>query len=415
MSEKELPPGFEYVFDDTFGGRRRIVVPTKIKEMMEAEYRERVRVSDALEKAKAQAEFSDPDFKTFDHQPASTRHSKSRDSVKATWSEIELADSEYSWDKRRFSVFKGSAATSLANATGDESEVSRLQDIYDELTKRETTLRVVAHLPSLEPLRQLAIRQPHMKGVVDFVSRQLMLAAHSQVPIRLQPMLLLSEPGVGKTFFCQALAKALNTTIRIERMDSDITNSFLTGSDKKWSNTRHGALFEVLVRGEHANPVFLLDELDKAQRTRYGSPVDALYSVLEPLTGKCVRDISLEFEFDASLVTWIATANDARLIPEPLRSRFREFHIMPPSAEEALVLAYGVIDETIQNSGMPYTTFDRRICRYVAHLPARRIFQLTLDAVAKVVTEGRSRLEKRDLPAELLDDSSEEPARNRLH
>lgn len=154
MRENELPSGFEYVFDDTFGGRRRIVVPTKIKEMMEAEYRERVRISDELDKAKAQAEFSDPDFKTFDHQPASTRHSKSRDSAKAAWYEIELADSEYSCDKRRFSVFKASAATPLANATGDESEVNRLQDIYDELTKRETTLRLVARVPSLEPLRQ---------------------------------------------------------------------------------------------------------------------------------------------------------------------------------------------------------------------------------------------------------------------
>ena len=198
------------------------------------------------------------------------------------------------------------------------------------------TLRDIALPESLESLQILAEKQPHMKDVVNFVIAQINLAQLSHKPVRLQPMLLVGEAGVGKTYFTQALA----TTVHILALDNDLTSSTFLGSDRKWGNSQHGMLFDVVVLGKHANPIVVLDELDKCQRTlRYGSPVTSLYSVLEPLSAKCVRDISLLFEFDASQVTWIATANDAIYLDPPLRSRFREFHIMPPSAAECLVLA----------------------------------------------------------------------------
>ncbi|MDP3760455.1 MAG: ATP-binding protein, partial [Ramlibacter sp.] len=91
-------------------------------------------------------------------------------------------------------------------------------------------------------------------------------------PVRLQPMLLVGEPGVGKTHFAQALAEALATTIHIQQMDSDLTSAFLMGSDRKWGNSQQGMLFERVVLGQHANPVIVLDELDKSQRSlTYGS------------------------------------------------------------------------------------------------------------------------------------------------
>jgi ATP-dependent Lon protease len=154
-----------------------------------------------------------------------------------------------------------------------------------------------------------------------------------------------------------------------------------------------------LVLGKHANPIIVLDELDKPQRSlSHGSPVSALYSVLEPVSAKGVRDISLMFEFDASQVTWMATANSAMYLDQPLRSRFREFHIMPPTASECLVLAEEVMRASIQSVGIKGFKPDVSLRRHLAHLPARQIWQLTLEAVANAVAADRKELRQVDFP-----------------
>jgi ATP-dependent Lon protease len=282
-----------------------------------------------------------------------------------------------------------------------------LEKIYKDIQQRGTTLRDIAKPKSLKPLQELATKQPHMKNVVHFVIAQLNMAQRSAKPVRLQPMLLVGEAGVGKTHFAQALATALSTTLHIQQLDSDLTSSFLLGSDSKWSNTSNGVLFDKLVLGQHANPIFVLDELDKSPRAlSYGSPVTSLYSVLEPLSAKSVRDISLLFEFDASLVTWIATANHALLLDQPLRSRFREFHIMPPNAEECLVLAAEVMKAAIQSVAVKGFKPDVSLRRHLAHLPARQIWQFTLEAIANAVAANRKQLQQQDFPRWLFDDAA---------
>ncbi|HAL38186.1 MAG TPA: hypothetical protein DCP03_08725 [Polaromonas sp.] len=117
-----------------------------------------------------------------------------------------------------------------------------------------------------------------------------------------------------------------------------------------------------------------------------------------------MRDISLLFEFDASQVTWIATANNALILDQPLRSRFREFHIMPPTASECLVLAEEVMRAAIKSVAVKGFKTDVSLRRHLAHLPARQISQLTLEAVANAVAAGRKELKLDDFPRWLFDD-----------
>jgi len=117
-----------------------------------------------------------------------------------------------------------------------------------------------------------------------------------------------------------------------------------------------------------------------------------------------VRDISLLFEFDASQVTWIATANNALILDQPLRSRFREFHIMTPTASECLVLAAEVMQAAIKSIAVKGFKLDVSLRRHLAHLPARQISQLTLEAVANAVAAGRKELRLDDFPRWLFDD-----------
>lgn len=112
------------------------------------------------------------------------------------------------------------------------------------------------------------------------------------------------------------------------------------------------------------------------------------------------------FEFDASQVTWIATANTAMYLDPPLRSRFREFHIMPPTAAECLVLAEEVMRASMQSVGIKGFKPDVSLRRHLAHLPARQIYQLTLEAVANAVAADRKELCQVDFPGWLFEDEA---------
>jgi len=283
----------------------------------------------------------------------------------------------------------------------NKEDRERYQLIYDQLCD-SGHLRQVAR-PSAAALQELALCQPHMAPVVEFVQDQLALARRARKPMRIPPMLIVGEPGIGKTHFAQGLAKALSAPVSIQRLDSSLTEALLLGSDRRWGNTQHGLLFQLVVLGKAANPIIVLDEIDKINSVTH-KVQSSLYSVLEPVSATHVRDISLEFEFDTGLVTWLATANDPTRLDEPLRSRFKEFHIQVPNAEQCLVLAREVISATIRDAGVRgFSVVTARLERYLAHLPARQIQQLTREAMARAIKAGRTSLQRQDLPPALVD------------
>lgn len=399
------PPGFKRVIrtvGDLPGRIVEVLVPTALKYQLDKEEALRQSEVDAAALAEMYAEPALPGSACPPIAPRPTKQEEDLRREATVWDQIESRD-RLNRSKACYPVFQGEQARALHRSMirGDRDERQRLEHPYAQLVKLGT-LRRIARPTSLKPLELLASQQPHMREVVQFVIDQLKLARRSRRPVRLQPMLLVGEAGVGKTHFAQALAKALATTVHIQQLDSDVTGAFLLGSDKKWGNTRTGVLFEKLVLGSVANPVMVLDEIDKGNRER-SSPLGSFYSVLEPLSAKTVRDISVDFEFDASLVTWIATANDSTKFDEPLRSRFREFHILPPTAEECLTLAGEVMRAAIKAVGVRGFDLDVSLRRHLAHLPARQISQLTTQALARAVSSGRRSLSQGDFPRWLFD------------
>lgn len=202
--------------------------------------------------------------------------------------------------------------------------------------------------PSHDELQKLGVAMPHFGAVVAFYERSFALADLSGSPPRPAPVLLNGSPGAGKTYFSQRLAEILHTTIYRQAFDNAQSNSALRGSERYWGNTAVGALWQLIVLGENANPVVLLDELDKCSTGNpHGDPVNALLTLLEPETARRVKDLSLDFEFDASFVIYIATVNDASLLSAPLRSRFTEFEIKEPDIDGRLMLAHDIFESTL--------------------------------------------------------------------
>ena len=235
--------------------------------------------------------------------------------------------------------------------------------------------RLVAHAPAWRSaFDDLERAMPNFGGPIDLIRNALALAASTQRPVRIPPMLLLGPPGVGKTLFSQRVAELLGAPHAAIAFDQPSAGSQLRGSDKFWGNTETGLLFNLICRGTHANPVILLDEIDKSgvAGRREVDPLAQLHSALEPHTAQRTTDISVEIEFDASLVTYIATANSARHIGPPLLSRFEVFAIQAPDAQQAVGIAQHLIADTLAGLGLESTVrFERRSAYVLAHLSPR--------------------------------------------
>ena len=94
-------------------------------------------------------------------------------------------------------------------------------------------------------------------------------------------MLLLGPPGVGKTHFARELAQLLGTGMGFISMSSLTAGWVLSGASSQWKGARPGKVFETLVDGQYANPVMVVDEIDKAGGEHAYDPLGALYSLLE--------------------------------------------------------------------------------------------------------------------------------------
>ncbi len=180
---------------------------------------------------------------------------------------------------------------------------------------------------------------PNFHAVLDDVRRQLALCEDSRDALEITPLLLLGPPGVGKTHFARELSQLLGTGMGFVSMSSMTAGWLLSGASSQWKGARPGKVFETLVDGPYANPVMVVDEIDKAGGEHAYDPLGALYSLLEHDTAGSFTDEFAEVPVDASQVIWVATANDARAIPDPILNRMNVYEVQAPSREAARQIA----------------------------------------------------------------------------
>jgi ATP-dependent Lon protease len=191
-------------------------------------------------------------------------------------------------------------------------------------------------IPEMAPLYGLL---PNFTEVLDDVKRHVALAQDASDGIEITPMLLLGPPGIGKTHFARQLADLLGTGMSLAPMSSMTAGWLLSGASSQWKGAKPGKVFEALVDGQYANPVIVVDEIDKASSDAQYDPLGSLYSLLEHDTAGAFMDEFAEVAIDASQVIWIMTANDERAIPEPILNRMNVFQIDAPTHEQARAIA----------------------------------------------------------------------------
>lgn len=254
-------------------------------------------------------------------------------------------------------------------------------------------------------VEKLAADFPNFRTVIQTVIKPHLTLIDKGYTHRLNPIILVGLPGIGKSFFAQRLAEVLGLSSPLFiPMATETNNSKLSGSSTFWSNSSPGLLFETLAWGVTnqrpvANPLIILDEVDKVCADKY-DPLGPLYSLLEVDTARVFQDQSMpDVLIDASHCRFVATANDTTNLPAPLLSRAMVFQIEQPSPAQLRAVIATIYRDLIDRLGASMEDSPPAPVIDLALQMSPRQAKVRLEcAIAMALSDGRTAISLRDWP-----------------
>ncbi len=177
------------------------------------------------------------------------------------------------------------------------------------------------------------------EALLDHLAVHIFFQKRGKMPQGAPILCLVGPPGTGKTALAKAAAIALGQRFQRVALGGVSDENEIRGHRATYIGSAQGRILDAMKKAGVANPVLLLDELDKMGRDRRGDPGAALLEVLDPEQNNEFRDAFLGIPYDLSGVTFIATANYVESIEPALRDRLEILYVEGYGTDEKILIA----------------------------------------------------------------------------